>query len=71
MNAHRWGQLARGRRSTVWACPWPVCARCGLILTKAPAAVRASRAACSGVDDPPEATEQIRRAGLARGGPIG
>lgn len=71
MTAHRWEQLARGRRSTVWACPWPVCARCGLILTKAPSAVRASRAECGGVDDPEPEAEQIRRAGLARGRPIG
>ena len=69
---HRWEQLARGRRSTVWACPWPVCARCGLVLTKAPAAIRASRAACSGVEDPPDPDQEaIRRAGLARGRPIG
>lgn len=72
MKDHRWEQIPRGRRSTVWAIPWPVCARCGLILTRAPVAVRASRAPCSGLDDPPDADQEtIRRARLARGGPIG
>lgn len=54
MTTHKFETIPRGKRSTVWAVPWPVCARCGLVATKAPSAVRAARATCSGVEDPPE-----------------
>lgn len=54
MSDHNPQPVPKAKRSTVTACPWPVCTRCGLIYTKAPAARAAARQPCPGKDDPPE-----------------
>lgn len=43
--------LPKAKRSSC-GIPWLVCGRCGLVYTKARAAVLAARAECPGAEDP-------------------
>lgn len=49
---HQWKPGPRGgKRSTVSGCPWPVCARCGLVALKNQASDKAASEPCPGKDE--------------------